>query len=388
MFPLFALACAPERPPPLDAPAAAAPLWEWDPGGGRIVHASPSRIDVDLDGFDDILVERAGNELVIWHGAADATGSWVETTSLPLGAEAIGDVDGDGVGDLARPYRGSDGAPPGADFYRGTGVGFEPLPTLAPSLDPAFVNAGVVPVGDTDGDGREDILVVGSPDTFNDYANWDVEAWAYRYTDAGWVPGAHWSQPAAGWWGFTAAGDVNGDGYADLLAALAGEVRVYPGGPDGLGNTTIVSWSTEVQAMAAAGDVNGDGYADLLIEPWAEPTRDGVVELHLGGPAGPSEEPDLVLDALVGATNSLGAFSWPADHDGDGWADIVLSTYALPDSPDGGIFLYRGGAEGPAADPDTSWIVEGGLHRSVMVGDVNGDGRDDRLVNDTVWLGG
>ena len=67
-------------------------------------------------------------------------------------------------------------------------------------------------------------------------------------------------------------GDVNGDGYVDLAVASGGDpgtVNVYDGGAAGptLGNALLPGPVTSGfgATMAAAGDVNGDGYGDLVV---------------------------------------------------------------------------------------------------------------------------
>src|SRR5262249_44207126 len=76
-------------------------------------------------------------------------------------------------------------------------------------------------------------------------------------------------------------GDVDGDGYADVAVGAQhangskGAVYVYRGGPGGLGTTPVPSWilpapsgnpgSSFGYALNQAGDVNGDGYSDLIV---------------------------------------------------------------------------------------------------------------------------
>ena len=69
------------------------------------------------------------------------------------------------------------------------------------------------------------------------------------------------------------AGDINGDGFVDLAVASGpapGAVTVYLGGPAGPGGAGTALSPGDVTSgfgdtMASAGDVNGDGYGDLLV---------------------------------------------------------------------------------------------------------------------------
>jgi hypothetical protein len=72
------------------------------------------------------------------------------------------------------------------------------------------------------------------------------------------------------------AGDVNGDGFSDVVVGAylhangAGQVYVYHGSVNGLSDSP--SWTVSGPqggaygfAVATAGDVNGDGYSDLIV---------------------------------------------------------------------------------------------------------------------------
>jgi hypothetical protein len=84
-------------------------------------------------------------------------------------------------------------------------------------------------------------------------------------------------------------------------------------------------------AVDRAGDVNGDGYGDLIIgaEGYSNgQVEEGAVYLYLGGPAGPSAEPDAVLE--IDAADAHFGFSVAAagDVNGDGYSDILVGSSA------------------------------------------------------------
>ena len=92
------------------------------------------------------------------------------------------------------------------------------------------------------------------------------------------------------------AGDVNGDGYEDVIVGAygynapgandAGKVYVYHGGPNGLSASPAFTALGEMAdayfgfAVATAGDVNGDGYADVLVGSYRY--DDGVNRANVG----------------------------------------------------------------------------------------------------------
>jgi hypothetical protein len=203
------------------------------------------------------------------------------------------------------------------------------------------------------------------------------------------------SAPVASTWG--AMSDGNGDGYGDVIVADSDaftetqHVYVHLGGPSGPSRTpsaVLSSASPQIHygaSVASAGDVDGDGYPELLV---GSPGEDRVY-VYAGGPSGYAEPPAV---ALVGqAMTAFGlAVSGAGDVNGDGYADIVVGNpnrEATPASPvQGGAVVYFGAASGlsPARSvvlPTYGSSEEQGVGQFVAsAGDANGDGLGDVAV--------
>ena len=87
------------------------------------------------------------------------------------------------------------------------------------------------------------------------------------------------------------AGDVNGDGYADVIVGATGQAYVFYGTSSGLGSAgrTLLTGpfaDDYGRAVAGAGDVNGDGYADVLVGAPAFSSNSGRFYLYLGSATG------------------------------------------------------------------------------------------------------
>jgi hypothetical protein len=156
------------------------------------------------------------------------------------------------------------------------------------------------------------------------------------------------------------AGDVNGDGYADVIVGAAshdgplpgaGLAMVFLGSAAGVG--TSPAWSYSVSqtnarfgtSVASAGDLNADGYSDILVGAsgldFGGRTDAGAAYVFLGAPTGPAPG---VSTSVVGAANgfTLGTrVSTAGDVNGDGYSDILVTAGGY-NSLAGRSYLYYG----------------------------------------------
>jgi hypothetical protein len=201
------------------------------------------------------------------------------------------------------------------------------------------------------------------------------------------------------------AGDLNGDGFADAVIGApnddvpgtdAGRVYVYLGGPAAPLDTTAdavldgaAANDAFGYAVAAAGDVNGDGYCDIVVGAYlsdAGGVDSGAAYLFLGGPGASFDStPDAVLSGLAANDRFGASVSGAGDTNGDGFADLVVGAY-FSDSPAsnaGSAYIFYGAAAIDTA-PDAT-VTGSGTNANFGIavtgaGDVDGDAFSDVLV--------
>ena len=191
------------------------------------------------------------------------------------------------------------------------------------------------------------------------------------------------------------AGDVNGDGYADVVVGAygysgsTGRAYVYLGGPSGLATTAATTLTGEAAdnyfgySVATAGDVNGDGYADVVVGAHGYSSYTGRAYVYLGGPSGLATTAATTLTGEATGNYFGHSVATAGDVNGDGYADVVVGARGYSSST-GRAYVYLGGASGLATTAATTLTGEAADnyfgYSVATAGDVNGDGYADVVV--------
>ncbi|MFC1747444.1 FG-GAP-like repeat-containing protein [Pseudomonadota bacterium] len=260
----------------------------------------------------------------------------------------------------------------------------------------ANIGRAVTFIGDVNGDGYDD-MAVGAPNYQKDHTNEGrvdihygpvpIEGPFSNVTIFGGMVNAYLGHA------LSSAGDVNNDGYDDLLvgaygASTGGVAYVYHGSENGI----VTTPSTTIDlaqagagfgySVAAAGNVNGDDYADIIV---GAPNQDKAYIFH-GADDGVSTTPARTLSGTQGSSQFGISVSSAGDADNDSYSDVVVGADLYNDGNigEGGAFVYFGSASGVIATPD--WIYQSDQDNANFgfavsgPGDLDDDGFDDLLV--------
>ncbi len=269
----------------------------------------------------------------------------------------------------------------------------------------------VAPFGDLDGDGYDDVMV-GDERTSREYS-----ATGTVYLVLGPVSGelgleeADMRVDATIWQSqlgnaMEGVGDIDGDGVSDLLVGASG-LETYTGaaylfyGPTGVDLTDedadLSLYGSYIRGhlgeeLGAPGDTDGDGLPDLVV---AEPLKGtegvdrGAVYVLTDPGTGSVDIVDLA-DPIRGESDADyagGSVSAPGDHNGDGYADLLVTASEEDSAAEdaGAAYLLLGPMSGYDSMAD-AWSKFTGVEISEQVNaaasgeDTNGDGYADLIL--------
>jgi len=409
-------------------PAGAA-LWsfESDSYEGEFGYAVAPAGDVNGDGFGDVIVGSRSHtaaffregRVSVFHGSADGLGlapAWVADGGFGdarLGGSVggAGDVNGDGYADVIAGARLHNGVGRAYVWYGSpAGLGAAPAWIAEGTQAGASFGGWVAGAGDVNGDGFADVIV--GAFHFDDGETDEGRAYVYHGSAAGLAASPAWTangDQAEAYFGHpvASAGDVNGDGYGDVIVGAPyfnvafgdeGRALVYHGSPAGLAPVPAwvvdgEQWSSRFgQTAAGAGDVNGDGFSDVIVGALYFGAEDeGRASVYPGSAGGLSTAPGWTLDGTVPYGGFAYSVASAGDVDADGFSDVLVGAVGPGFDPLGQVHVFRGSPGGPGAAPD--WTVgspQAGAYFGACVasaGDVDGDGFGDVIVG-AAWYDG
>ena len=395
--------------------------------------------DVNGDGYTDVIIGASGygslsggGRAFVYHGSSTGltTGpaNWTAegdqaNAQLGYSVGTAGDVNGDGYADVivgVPSYDGGQADEGRAYVYYGSSAGLSTIADWMIEGDCIFASVGISvgTAGDVNGDGYADV-VVGAL-WYDGSQQYEGRVYVYYGSSKGLITGpADWTAEggqadAQFGWSAGTAGDVNGDGYSDVIIgspgysngeAAEGRAFVYYGSSLGL-TTGPADWTAESDQVNAqfgisvgtAGDVNGDGYSDVIIGAyWYDngETDEGRVYVYYGSSTGLTPGPaDWVAEGDQDGSGFGVSVGTAGDVNGDGYSDVIVGAwyYDGDQEDEGRVFVYHGSAAGLSTTAD--WSVESDqagarLGSSVgTAGDVNGDGYADVIVGVPYYANG
>ena len=199
------------------------------------------------------------------------------------------------------------------------------------------------------------------------------------------------------------AGDINADGFDDIIIGVPyydngetneGRVYIYSGSPEGIDLDAPAILETNVPGgafgwdVASAGDVNADGFDDIIIGAYYfnnGEIGEGRAYIYYGSSSGVNPDPTTL------EINQFYAYfgysvSGAGDVNADGFDDVIIGAleYHNGQGKEGGAFLYLGTSTGISTTAAT--IHEGNQSQAYFgndvacAGDVNADGFDDIII--------
>ncbi|MBK7434890.1 MAG: FG-GAP repeat protein [Chitinophagaceae bacterium] len=391
--------------------------------------------DVNGDGYSDVVVGSMGYSNVestegaafVFHGYAAGLSTTPNSTpddadqfaaQFGISIACAGDVNGDGYSDvIIGAWQYDDGfVDEGKAFvYHGSATGLSATPNSTPDdadQAGAWFGESVAGAGDVNGDGYSDVII--GAYKYDDGFVDEGKAFVYHGSAAGLSASpvntpddadqldARFGVSVAG------AGDVNGDGYSDVIIGCyryndgastdEGLAFVYHGSATGLSSTPNSTPDDANQtfaqfgySVAGAGDVNGDGYSDVIIGAFQfdnGQTDEGTAFVYHGSATGISNNFTAMVESNQATAYFGCSVASAGDVNGEGYGDVIVGAYWYDDGinfDEGRAFVYHGSATGIGLSPNST-LDDADLNGAQFgisvagAGDVNGDGYSDVII--------
>ena len=339
--------------------------------GGSTPYVAPGAVavgDVNGDGLGDVIVTNveSGDMTVLLSngdGTVNVPSVGYATGGGPVTPAVVTDLNGDGLLDIVvtddyYSYAYMKGY--GDGTFRAAADYYSPVPDNGQALGWDIAS------GDFNGDGFSDVVIG------NNCCDSTVGITVLLSNgDGTFQPGVNYG--SGGTLTYVTAGDFNKDGALDIAAVdtSAGTVQIFSGVPsNGVGNgtftagTPIATGDTAAEKIVVA-DLNGDGWPDLIV---ASSEGSNFVVLMNDGTGN-----------LVPQTPVTTAFSAndivAADVNGDGKIDLLL-----PEPQTGNLAVFLGNGDGTFQPEQDSFLGNNPIQ--IAVGDVNGDSIPDVVATD------
>lgn len=336
--------------------------------------------DFNHDGKMDVAIAGANDGVDIFLGNGDGTFAFAGAATGSGGSIATLDANGDGKVDIVTVEL-SNSSEPKVTLVLGNGDGtFGAATTYA-----AGPYSAAVAVGDVNGDGNPDLMIMSSNCSSQDFVDPHCGVGAIQtllglgHGVFGGAPVG--SEPVGGHAAATVTVDLNGDGKNDLVVAdqTNNVVSVSLGKGDGTFQTAVTYATGQMPTAVQAADVNGDSKIDLIVVDQvcatnAQSCGAGAVSVLLGNGDGTFQARRDVSVGLTPVGVAVG------DFNGDGKQDLAVANNGLGLGNTTSVLLGNG--DGTFGTPVNYTVA--GAPLGIVAGDFHGNGKLDLAVNTPV----